>query len=292
MNQRSHQHEYELRICRAIDFINQHLAESPSVNEIAAAAPFSPFHFQRLFRALTGESVAEFTRRLRLEAAAKKLTFGGMTDITGLAIELGFSSSQNFAKAFKKHFGLSPSAYQTAAGPLVKKFNPKSKPPVSNLFDLSQVVVRHVEEIHTVYRRHFGSYNSAEIQTAFDELQNWAEARELHHEHGYIGIPWDEATITPDDKCRFDACLMLQRDVWLGRSVNQQNIPAGRYATLRCEVVANNFDDPWNGMLRDWLPGSGFQPDDGPRFEVYFSDGSTDPDGRWELEIYLPVKPL
>ena len=65
--------EYRQRICRAIDFINAHLAEGPSVAQIVRAAPFSSFHFQRLFRVIVGETVAEFTRRLRLEAAARHL---------------------------------------------------------------------------------------------------------------------------------------------------------------------------------------------------------------------------
>ena len=85
--------EYGPRICRAIDFINAHLAEGPSVAQIVRAAPFSSFHFQRLFRVIVGETVAEFTRRLRLETAARHLRHRREGDITALAFELGFSSS-------------------------------------------------------------------------------------------------------------------------------------------------------------------------------------------------------
>ena len=51
MARRSQDHsaDYHCRICRAIDFINSHLAEHPTVSEIADAAPFSKHHFQRPF---------------------------------------------------------------------------------------------------------------------------------------------------------------------------------------------------------------------------------------------------
>jgi AraC family transcriptional regulator len=62
--------EYGRRICQAMNFIETHLEENPSLEEIARAASFSKFHFHRIFKGVTGESVGEFTRRLRLEKAA------------------------------------------------------------------------------------------------------------------------------------------------------------------------------------------------------------------------------
>ena len=302
MNSQDHSVEYHRRICRAIDFISSHLADNPTVAEIATAAPFSSFHFQRLFRALLGESVAEFTRRIRLETAARRLRFRSHEEITGLAMELGFSSSQNFSKAFKLHFHLSPTEY--------RRQNSDSEHPNANHQDKlltthasriqvvdgrsieRNVTVRDCSAIRVVYRRHFGSYNEPGVQTAFDDLQRWADARRLHHEDCYIGIPWDDTDVTPDKKCRFDACLEIDDGVWLGNGVNTQIIPAGRYAVYQSEVIDNNFDLPWTRLLRVWLAGSGYQPADGPRFERYHSDGSQDPKGCWDLEIFLPVIPL
>jgi AraC family transcriptional regulator len=41
-----------------------------------------------------------------------------------------------------------------------------------------------------------------------------------------------------------------------------------------------------------WLPGSGWQPDDRPRFEIYLNDPLTDPEGLIEVDICLAVKPM
>ena len=296
----SNSDEYRRRICRAIDFINANLAENPSIAEIARAAPFSSFHFQRLFRALVGETVAEFTRRVRLETAARHLRYRPQDDITGLTFELGFSSSQNFAKAFKKHFGVSPTQYRSESHDDVAA---DSRSPVAFDHDWAKVTadstaitrmvtVRNLPALRVVYRRHFGSYDDPGVQAAFNDLVRWAQPRGLDVAEKYIGIPWDDAEITAEDKCRFDAGLIVPDDVRVDGVMNWQTIPVGRFAVYRCEVVEHDFETPWTQLMRDWLPASKLQPADGPRFEVYHNDGSRDPAGRWQIEVCLPVVPL
>lgn len=273
--------------------------------QVARAAPFSSFHFQRLFRAIIGETVAEFTRRLRLETAARHLRYRRDGGITELAFELGFSSSQNFAKAFKKHFGVSPSQYREDVHDVLESDSPSSADVghgrvqaalQSNALPSKSIArsvdVRMVPGLRVVYQRHFGSYDAPGVQVAFDDLVRWAKPRGFDLRERYLGIPWDDSGVTVEDKCRFDACLIVPGDVQLESGVNSQLIPKGRYAVYRSEVVANDFDLPWTQLMRDWLPGSGFQPADGPRFEVYQSDGSHDPQGRWQVEVCLPVQPL
>ena len=292
--------EYHRRLCRAIDFISANLTSNLSVADIAQAASFSSFHFQRLFHAIIGESVAGYVRRLRLESAARRLVHGQPQDVTGLAIELGFSSSQNFAKAFKKHFGVTPTQFRRDSAGLSAEAqtwdSPRETLAICEMTERDEVVpsavVRSLQARRVVYRRHFGSYQDAGVQTAFDALQRWAETRGLHREDGYLGIPWDDAEITPNIKCRFDACLVVLDDEFFGRSVNTQSIPAGRYASIRTKISDNDFHRPWTLLMRDWMPHSGFQPADGPRFELYHSDGSRSAQGMWDIEVCLPVKVL
>jgi AraC family transcriptional regulator len=65
--------DYEERILRVLVYLQRHLDRSPSLEDLAAVAHFSPFHFHRIFRGLTGESVQAHQRRLRLERAAGQL---------------------------------------------------------------------------------------------------------------------------------------------------------------------------------------------------------------------------
>jgi AraC family transcriptional regulator len=67
------QHDYGRRIARAIALIAADPARNPGLEELAAAAAFSPFHFHRVYREITGETPAETLARERLSRAAALL---------------------------------------------------------------------------------------------------------------------------------------------------------------------------------------------------------------------------
>ena len=92
-------------------YIRSHLSEPLDRQTLAAVAGFSVPHFHRVFTAHVGESAMSYIRRIRLEGAARKLRMGAV-DITELARAAGYDSHASFSKAFKQHFGLSPSEFR------------------------------------------------------------------------------------------------------------------------------------------------------------------------------------
>ena len=107
---------YHRRLGRAVDFIVRRLDRPCSVEEVAAEAAFSRFHCQRMFRAMTGESIAELVRRLRLERAAWRLRQERFS-VTDAALDAGYESTEAFSRAFRRGSGLSPSRYLNAWPP-------------------------------------------------------------------------------------------------------------------------------------------------------------------------------
>ena len=104
--------EYQRRVFETMNYISEHADKNLSLEEIAQIAHFSKFHFHRIFKVFTGETVAGFTRRIRLEKAANLLYFNPEQSITSIAFACGFSSSQNFAKQFSQFFGVSPTYFR------------------------------------------------------------------------------------------------------------------------------------------------------------------------------------
>src|SRR3954468_282509 len=107
-----HQRSYTARVNRVMDHIDAHLDETLDLQSLARVAQLSPFHFHRLFQSLTGETLADRVRRRRLEVAAGRLLT--RTDSTALeiALEVGFNSPETFARAFRAHFGVTPTAWR------------------------------------------------------------------------------------------------------------------------------------------------------------------------------------
>ncbi|MCX6100333.1 MAG: AraC family transcriptional regulator, partial [Candidatus Bipolaricaulota bacterium] len=93
--------EYVGRINRVMDYIQAHLAGDLGLESLARVAGFSPFHFHRVFRAVVGETLNDFIRRVRVGAAANRLLGNPRESITEIAVACGYSSPSAFAREFR-----------------------------------------------------------------------------------------------------------------------------------------------------------------------------------------------
>ena len=98
----------------ALMFMRARIDAPPRLDEIAAIAGFSPFHFHRIFKAATGEGPSEFIVRHRLERAAFELR-STRQRIIAIATRCGYETPSAFARAFAARFGMSPSAFRADA---------------------------------------------------------------------------------------------------------------------------------------------------------------------------------
>lgn len=92
-------------------YIRTHLDEPLDRRVLASIAGFSVPHMHRIFIAGTGESMAAYVRRMRLERAGQKLRFGAV-DITEVALAAGYATHAAFGKAFKAQYGFSPREFR------------------------------------------------------------------------------------------------------------------------------------------------------------------------------------
>lgn len=84
------------------------MTERLTLGEVADAVAVSPFHLARLFRQRTGVPIHRYLTRLRLRASLEPLAEGA-SDLTEVALGLGFASHSHFADAFRREFGCAPS---------------------------------------------------------------------------------------------------------------------------------------------------------------------------------------
>lgn len=94
--------------------VRARLDDDLSLPRLAARAGWSPFHLQRVFRRVVGETPKEYTLRLRLERAAARLATGRERVLT-VALAAGFTSHEVFTRAFRRRFGRTPVEYRARA---------------------------------------------------------------------------------------------------------------------------------------------------------------------------------
>lgn len=106
--------EYVQRIDRVIDYLRGNLDRPVKLAELANVACFSEFHFHRIFGAVSGETLNNFTNRLRLEKAARLLRYSEQS-LTDIALDCGFSSSATFSRASDPATILRQASFEKAA---------------------------------------------------------------------------------------------------------------------------------------------------------------------------------
>lgn len=309
--------EYAARIHRAQDFIERNLGGDLALEDIAAVAHFSPFHFHRLYSALTGETLYRFILRLRLERAASRLLQMPDEAVTTVALDCGFSSSATFARAFRDHFGMSAGDYRRGGWRKNRKTASKEcKAPVADpsypdLVDCSdetvrrfpmktvpaqRIEVRDLPEKTLAYLRHVGPYagDGALFERLWGQMFAWAGPRGLFQppESELISVYHDNPEITDEDKLRLSLGITVPPDTATSGDIALMQLPAGKYACALFELDVADYAAAWNEVMGVWLPASGWQPDDGPMYESYLNDPKQHPQGRHIVEIRINVKPL
>ena len=98
---------------KAVQYINEHLAEDISVADIAKHINYSESYFGYAFKKKYKISVLQYIRELKL-AKSKDLLKNTSFSIAGVACCVGFADPNYFSSLFKKYFGVSPKDYRKA----------------------------------------------------------------------------------------------------------------------------------------------------------------------------------
>lgn len=106
---------------RCVELMRTRLSEDISLDDLAAEARLSPFHFARMFKQTFGVPPRVYLTRLRVEKACELLENTGLS-VTEIALEVGYSSNQVLARVFVKHMRMSPSDYRRAVHDPVRYF--------------------------------------------------------------------------------------------------------------------------------------------------------------------------
>ncbi len=100
---------------KARSYISEHYSESISLEELAARAHLSPYHFTRVFSAETGFTPHQYLIAARLSAARYFLSSQELPSIKDISLRCGFNSESSFCTTFRKWEGITPTEYRTQA---------------------------------------------------------------------------------------------------------------------------------------------------------------------------------
>jgi AraC family transcriptional regulator len=98
-----------------VEYVEEHLDASPSLEQMAAVARLSPYHFARQFKAATGLPPHQYVIARRVERAKHLLQADGDLSLAEVAAHAGFSDQSQFSQHFKRLVGVTPGQFRTPA---------------------------------------------------------------------------------------------------------------------------------------------------------------------------------
>ena len=279
--------EWIERLNKTISYMEEHLTEEISYDELARMACCSTYHFQRMFAYIAGIPLSEYIRRRRMSLAAVDLQ-SGEGKIIDIGMKYGYSSPTAFNRAFQSVHGIAPSIAQKGGTPI------KSYPPIS-----FKIAVKGGEELN--YR--------TEEKASF-RIIGVSQPLDKEIEKNFMVVPqmWQKAAtdgtlnkIIPlmnqqpmgvlgvsacNDKEEWKYFIAVSSSSEIDNSLEEYVVPGCTWAIFSGTGTNRSIQEFEQRVVTEWLPTSGYEFADAPDVEVYLN---SDPDNG-QYEVWLPIR--
>jgi AraC family transcriptional regulator len=272
---------------KALWFIESHLADALTLDEIAGVAGVSRFHMVRAFAAATGLSVMRYVRARRLTEAARALA-GGAPDILNVALDADYGSHEAFTRAFRDHFGVTPEAVRSSTRidnlglqePIVMDSTLTDNLPPPRFETGKPLLVAGIGERYTWESG--GPAIPGQWRRFHQSVENIP---------GRIGKVAYGLCCNGDDAGNFDYITGVEVADFsdLPREFSRVRVPEQRYAVFAHRDHVSTIRRTINTIWNQWLPASGLKAADAPNFERY-DENFDSLTGNGGLEIWMPVR--
>lgn len=283
------------------DYIEKHLDEEINIQQLSRVAYFSEYHFQRIFKQFTSESLYSFIKRLRLEKAVFLLRSNRKLTVQDIALSVGFSNQASFAKALKEKYRINASQIKKMTDleitQMINKNRTNGKVLMSDIHYNKpiELTIQSVEPVKVLYLRYTGSYkgNSDLFSKLFTKLYRFADKNKMiSKETKWFVVYHDYSELTAEEKLRLSVCMSVKNDVTGQGEFGCMELAGGKYAVGRFLLGTDEYQSAWNYMILEWLPDSGYLPDDRFCFEFYPPQENEEDQARRSVEIFIPIAPL
>ncbi len=271
-------------INQSIDYIMQHFDENLSIEDVAGHFHFSKFYFCRSFKEVTGESVYEFIKRLKMDQSAIDIKLKKNKTITDIGLDYGYTSS-NYSSAFSAYHNISPGKFRKSINVtgMPNPFYPEGHSGFDT-FDVydRKIKIQTLPDLFVIYERSIGNY----VQLK----ENWLVFLDKYKEHMksdtlLIERFYDDPVISNRNSCLYDICMTTDEDCGFG---NVTTIKGGKFAVYRFEGEIRDIFCTIQGIFSVWLPASGYKMEKRYGLNIYRKIDRENE--RVVMDLYIPIK--
>ena len=216
-----------------------------------------------------------------MEEAARLLQESSF-DVAAIAAHVGYRSPSKFAATFRQAHAQSPTAYRKRRAERYEEFSTLKKESLK-----PEILTE--PELKLVYIRIIGRYGEEEPY-----IEAWRKLRDFLQINGlltpstrWIGISFDDPTVTKTEQCRFYACATVEHDVSPQGAFGMKTIPQGRYAVYTLRGSYSGLQEMYDRIYSHPLP-TAFR--DATSFEEYLNCEPDTEEKDYVTRIYIPIE--
>ncbi len=267
---------YLKRVQQGIDFVEAHLDTEIALSDVAKAAGLSQWHFQRVFRALTNETLKTYIRSRRFAKALDQLLTTKLP-ILDIALAAGYETQESFTRAFKSCFRLTPGQYRAFGNRalFVKKVEVNA--------EYLRHIHRNVSLVPEMYEQRpmqlvgmrtlFYGLDSEKNNLAKKLPPLWTNfmARLSEVPHAVPGVCY--GVVSPvqqsSDQLQYFAAIEVDQPAAPPAGMLALEVPGARYAKFCHQGPVKGIDNTVNYIYSSWLLACGTSHTGGADLEVY-----------------------
>lgn len=284
-----------MRVKKSIEYIEEHLREDISLDDLAELCHVSRYHFHRVFQTVTASTVMKYIKGRRLSCAYIDLT---NTDkrVIDIAFDYGFQSQESFSRAFKDMFQIPPGMLRRSDNNAIffnrfdnftkrKSMSPiKIDEPVIVCLKSFQVLGK---EFHTdldqLFEKSPQYWNEFEHDLSKSEELSGIKDRIVLYEYN----PENLINDVPD----FKYIPGIKKDEWnhVPENLSLFDVPEARYLVFKHKGGQDTLYKTYEYIDDVWIPDSQYELTGKYDFELY-DPKNRKSDGYQQIDLYIAIK--
>jgi len=281
-------------IQKAINYIEEHLLDDITMEQIAREVNSSVFHFQRTFSILTDMSIADYIRRRRLTLAAQEL-INTEQKVIDLAYKYGYDSPEAFTKAFRKQHQLTPSEARKKQGQLQSYNRLVIQVSLKGAEPMKYKIVEKEKFQVVGVKRTYNSQNGENLQ-GIPHFWNEMNSKNFDNQliqlnngsiKGVLGVCVPNTS--QGENGFIDYWIATDHVGGVGENLLAMEVPASKWVIFEVHgPMPDAMQNTWKQIYSEWFPSNPYKPAGTAELEVYPDEDAYSPDSY--SEIWIPIQ--
>lgn len=282
-----------------VDNIEENVGYDVNIITLANSFEVSPWHFQRLFKSIVGDSLGGYVRGRRLSIGAK-LLLSTKSSIINIAFEVGFNSHESFTRSFKSYFNFSPKQFRKVRPPVLiheKPFlNEELLEHITEGMDAEPIIVDKNEQIIIGFDTDVPSpFNNLEpicdlVYAQWMTLLRRQEEIQDTTKHTFVGLNVSPSGTFTEETIRYIAGIPVLSDTAIPKGMTSITLPKQKVAIFdtKANIEAEALKRTIDYIYGYWLPNSDYKRGVGNDYEL-FEDVYDFMTGNFSSKYVIPI---